>query len=309
MTDPTVSAQLRDLGPALADATDPQTSRHLCSRIADVERALPGTSFESWAGESTPPETFAPRPGRPELAWLHRTRLIPFARRHTAGALAGTLAHDLSQPLAAIAMYSDAAGQLAASGQLGGEELTQVLGRIGTQVARAAEMLARVRALTSVDSAEDNPCDLCPTLIETVALVRPRAANKQVSIQLDLPAGTALVTPACTAIRQVVLNLLFNSIEAIDRAGSKQREVRVSVLAEPAGIRVTVSDSGPGIKPEDAERIFESFTSDSADGCGLGLAISRSLIEPQGGRLWVDTRATSGAVLHLWLPAFPETSL
>lgn len=305
MTTPACPEQLRELGRALADAADPQTCWHLLRVLADLERASPPPCVESPTDQSIPPETLPATPRGPDLAWSQPARLTQLARRYIAGALAGTLTHELSQPLAAIAMYSDAAAQLAASGRLSAEELAQVLGRIGTQVERAGEMLARVRAVTSDDNADDMPCDLCRTLIETVALMRPQAANKQVAIHLDLPVGPVWVAPGCTPIGQAVLNLLFNSIAAIDRAGSAQREVRVSVRSDPTGVRVTVSDSGPGIKAEDAERIFEGFVSDGADGCGLGLAISRSLIEALGGRLWVDPRAAGGAVLHLWLPGSP----
>ena len=90
----------------------------------------------------------------------------------------------------------------------------------------------------------------------------------------------------------------FQQHRGDDQADSPQRQVRVSLVPEPMGVRVTVHDSGPGISPADAERIFDSFESNTADGCGLGLTISRSLIEGQGGKLWVDAQVSDGAALH-----------
>jgi len=243
---------------------------------------------------------------RGDLA-ARRTRFALMARRHTAGALATTLAHEISQPLAAISIYSNAAAHLAGSGEIRAGELADVLGRIESQAKRAAEILARVREVTRTDSAEQHAIDLCRTLADTVALIHPLAINKQIAIQLDLPVQPIRVMAVRAQVAQVVLNLLFNSIEAIDQADSPQRQVRVSLVTEPMGVRVTVHDSGPGISPADAERIFDSFASNKADGCGLGLTISRSLIEGQGGKLWVDAQVSDGAALHFWLPGCPDT--
>ncbi|WP_295622758.1 HAMP domain-containing sensor histidine kinase [uncultured Lamprocystis sp.] len=238
-----------------------------------------------------------------------RTRFALMAQRHTAGALATTLAHEISQPLAAISIYSNAAVHLAGSGELRAGELAEVLGRIESQAKRATEILARVREFTRAGSAEKHSVDLCRTLADTVALMHPLAVNKKVAIHLDLPIQPIRVMAVRAQVAQVVLNLLFNSIEAIDQADSPQRQVRVSLVPEPMGVRVTVHDSGPGLSPADAERIFDSFESDKPDGCGLGLTISRSLIEEQGGKLWVDPQVDHGAALHFWLPGRPDTQV
>jgi two-component system, LuxR family, sensor kinase FixL len=253
--------------------------------------------------------TEAQDPGQADRGDLasRRTRFVLMARRHTAGALAATLAHEISQPLAAISIYSNAATHLARSGEIRAGELADVLGRIESQAKRATEILARVREFTRADSAEKHSIDLCRTLADTVALMHPLAVNKQVAIRLDLPTQSIRVMAVRAQVAQVVLNLLFNSIEAIDQADSPQRQVRVSLVPESMGVRVTVHDSGPGIRPADAERIFDSFASSTADGCGLGLTISRALIEGQGGKLWVDPQVDDGAALHFWLPGRPDT--
>ncbi|WP_295444373.1 HAMP domain-containing sensor histidine kinase [uncultured Thiodictyon sp.] len=254
-----------------------------------------------------PPGAQPSAPCGQQLRALPATRLAQCAGRHTAGALIAVLPHELSQPLAAIAMYSNVASALLQSGTLAPDALADVMDRIQGQVKRAAEILARLRELVRSDGAEPSSTDLCQTLAEAVALIRPLAAHKQVQLFVDFPAEPVRLQVSKTVIGQIVLHLLFNSIEAIEQAGTAQRRVRLSVHPEPMGVQVTVQDSGPGIRPEDAERIFKAFESDKSAGCGLGLAISRALIEPLGGHLWVDPRVTDGATLHLRLPRSAHT--
>jgi signal transduction histidine kinase len=256
------------------------------------------------------PAQDAPQPPRPAmraprgqaLSAPPPTRLTRCAGRHTAGALISILPHELSQPLAAIAMYSSATSALIRSGKSAPQELAEVMDRIETQVKRAAEILARLREFVSPDPAEPTFTDLCQSISDAVTLIRPFAANKQVRLFVDLPAEPVSLKASKATIGQVVLNLLFNGIEAIEQAGSTQRRVRISVHPEPTQVRLSVQDSGHGISPEDAERIFTAFASDKPHACGLGLAISRSLIEELGGRLWVDSGVSHGATLHVQLP-------
>ena len=147
MTTPPSIQQLRDLGRALADAADPQDCRRLLRQLAALESALPPSDGAARAHAAAPPEPLAAQPGGPGPAGPEP------ALRHAA--LVHTLAHELRQPLAAIAMYSNAAAHLVASGELPAQELLQVLSRIDAQVERAAQMLAR--ALTAVGDAQDPP--------------------------------------------------------------------------------------------------------------------------------------------------------
>jgi signal transduction histidine kinase len=148
MTTPSIE-QLRDLGLALADAADPQACRDLLRRIAALEPTLSSFGGAACAGAAVPPAPLAASVDRPVTAPPQP------APRHAAGPLVRTLTHELRQPLAAIAMYSNAAAQLVASGELRADELVQVLGRIDAQVERAAQLLAR--ALTSVGDGQDPP--------------------------------------------------------------------------------------------------------------------------------------------------------
>ena len=230
------------------------------------------------------------------------TQLARLARRHTQGALLSILTHELSQPLMALGMYSNAAAQLARTGAVAADELADVLCRIESQVKRATELLTRVRAFTREAGSGVTVIDLCRTVADVLTLVRPLAADKQVTLQLECPAEPVPITADGVHIGQVIVNLLFNSIEAIDQAGSSERRVWVDIVPEPAAVRVTVYDTGPGIGPDEALRLFAGETTDKPAGCGFGLAISRALIEAQGGQLWADPHVSSGAALHFRLP-------
>jgi signal transduction histidine kinase len=282
--DPAIE-RLRHLSHALAEATHPGSSRVIGDALS--ENAQDSISAGTQADTSG-----SPRP----------IRLAQLARRHTLGALVTTLTHELSQPLSAIGMYGGAAAHLVHAGRLDGGELLDVLQLIEGQVKRANEMLARVRTFRRLDQAPGTTIDLYRTVADAVALVQPLANGKQIKVSLELPVGPVTVAADGMQIGQVLLNLLFNAIEALDQANRSERQVWVSVVPESEGGRVTVRDTGPGIGPGEALRIFDCFTSDKSEGCGLGLALSRALIERLGGRLWADPDASTGATFHLWLP-------
>lgn len=237
-----------------------------------------------------------------EPAGRRPVRLAQLARRHTLGALVTTLTHELSQPLSAIGMYSSAAAQLVQAGRVDGGELLDVLHLIEAQVRRANEMLAQVRVFRRRDPGPVTAIDLCRMVAAAMDLVQPLAVGKQIKISLEPCAEPVTVVADGALLGQVMLNLLFNAVEAIDQSDSAERQVWVSVLPESGGARVTVRDTGPGIGPGDERRIFDGCESDKPEGCGLGLTLSRALVEGLGGRLWADPGVTAGAALHLWLP-------
>lgn len=302
--DDPASARLRALDRALAESLslDPNPSGGVSRQGAGSENGQVSSSAKPPADSQGPVGAGGPASSVAEPARPRPVRLTQLARRHTLGALVTTLTHELSQPLSAIGMYSGAAVHLVQAGRLDGGELLEVLQRIDTQVRRANEMLAQVRAFRRLPQVPGTTSDLCRAVADAVALAQPLANGKQVKVSLELPADPVTVAADGMQIGQVVLNLLFNAVEAIDQADSAERQVWVSVLPGPEGVRVTVRDTGPGIGPGEALRIFDCFASDKPEGCGLGLALSRALIEGLGGRLWADPDASTGAAMHLWLP-------
>ena len=294
--DPAIE-RLRALGRSLAESTSPDSSRSGIRQGLELGNGQQSSSIEPPADAWRPPVSSTPEPVHPPPV-----RLAQLAQRHTLGALVTTLTHELSQPLSAIGMYSGAAAHLVQAGRLDGGELLDVLRLIEAQVKRANEMLARVRVFRRRDPAPVTAIDLCRIVADAVDLAQPLAIGKQIKISLESCTDPVTVVADGMKISQVVLNLLFNAVEAIDQSDSAERQVWVSVLPESEGARVTVRDSGPGIRPGDARRIFDCFESDKPEGCGLGLTLSRVLVEGLEGRLWADPGESAGAALHLWLP-------
>jgi C4-dicarboxylate-specific signal transduction histidine kinase len=241
-----------------------------------------------------------------ELAQRQQAHLAQVARMHTVGALATAVAHEISQPLAAIGIYSNAAAHLLEAGNASPGELAEVLRQIEAQVTRAGEIVGRVRELTRWRNAAKAPIDLCETVAEAIRLTRPMATDRQVAIMLEKPEEPIRVPADHVQIAQVLINLICNGIEAIALADSRQRRIGVRVRRAGDGARITVTDTGPGIRPGWEERIFDIFESDKATGSGMGLAISRSLVEGHGGRLWADIEHKPGAAFHFTLPGTPE---
>jgi two-component system, LuxR family, sensor kinase FixL len=241
-----------------------------------------------------------------DMARRLQAQLDRVARMHTLGVLATAVTHEISQPLAAIGIYSNAAAHLIDSDKASPGELAEVLRQIESQIKRAGEILGRVRELTRWRNAGKTPIDLGETVAEATRLIRPMATERQVAIMLDTLDEPVRVSADRIQISQALINLLCNGIEAIALADGGERWVRVGVRQEGTGAHITVTDSGPGIRPGWGERIFDIFETDKATGSGMGLALSRSLVERHGGRLWVDTAHTPGAAFHFTLPGTPE---
>jgi len=311
MTDPLDDLgirRLRALGRALAEATEPAACRDLVRRIRDLDDASPpGTAPPAAAPVPAPaPSGPSAPPADPDAIRVGSAQLARLARRHTVGALVTTLTHELSQPLSAIGMYSNAAAHLVQTRGVDAAELAGVLRQIETQVKRAGDLLGGVRAFTRQDPTPTAIADLSQCVDDALALLRPLAAAKQVQVLWEAPAEPVWVAADRTRLAQVLLNLLCNGVEAIEGAGSRTRLVSVSIHPEPGAVLLRVCDTGPGISPAAGESVFAGLASDKPTGCGLGLAISRALIAPQGGRLWADTAVPAGAALNLRLALPPD---
>jgi two-component system, LuxR family, sensor kinase FixL len=241
-----------------------------------------------------------------DMARCLQAQLDRVARMHTLGTLATAVTHEISQPLAAIGIYSNAAAHLLDSDKASPGELAEVLRQIETQIKRAGEILGRVRELTRWRDAGKAPIDLCETIADAIRLIRPMATERQGVIMLDALDEPVRVCADRIQIARAVINLLCNGIEAIALADGRERWIRVSVRREGTGAHIAVTDSGPGIRPGWGERIFDIFETDKATGSGMGLALSRSLVERHGGRLWADTEHKPGAAFHFTLPGTPE---
>ncbi len=217
----------------------------------------------------------------------HLSELAHLGRVKTAECLAGALAHELNQPLTAVALQAEVARQRLV-GRNDSGELDDALREIAEQSLRASNIVRSLRNLVRRTESERQPVDLRELLDETLRLMEPAAQQAHVELRSQSVPQPLLVQVDRVQIEQVLLNLLQNAVEALSLSAADQRLVTITMNpTSPREVRVEVSDSGQGIAPELTQRLFDPFCSSKSHGLGLGLAISQSIIEAHGGRLWL----------------------
>ncbi len=235
-------------------------------------------------------------------------RLTHFSRLSTMGEMAAGLAHEINQPLSAIATYSQACQRILRQPEPDVADVSAALEQINAQALRAGEVIRRLRNFVKNREVKREPVD-CGRLLEdlrTLAETDARLHNVNLHIEAeeDLPA----VHADPIQLQQVVLNLVRNAIDAVADCPEGRREVRLRASRAPEGeIEITVADRGSGLAPQAAEHLFNPFFTTKASGTGLGLAISRSIVRAHGGRLWHTPNHEFGAKFHFTLPASPVT--
>ena len=228
-----------------------------------------------------------------ELTHMHRL--------HTAGELATALAHELNQPLAAIAGYSDACLNKLRAGEVSSENLVRNLEQISTQAQRAGKFIRELRSFLAKGEMQKAPTDANALARQAFGLLAADARANNVRLESDLADSLPKVMAAGLSIEHVLVNLVSNGIEAVRSGGAGEGAVVIRTRAENQSVKITVTDSGHGIAPDVAEKIFEPFYTTKQDGLGMGLRISRSIIESHGGRIWAE--AGPRGVIHFTLPA------
>jgi len=238
-----------------------------------------------------------------ERTQQHRERIAHVGRITAMGEMTTTLAHELNQPLAAIVNYAQGCIHRLRNGAVNVDELLTALGHIASEGNRSGEIIRRLRDFLRKGKSLRVRADINHIVREAVELANLEARQKNIALQLELSDGMPLVLADAVQIEQVVLNLVHNAIEAIDEAQSQRREVIVQTSPDPRnGIEVTVRDTGPGLPLEDTNRLFEAFFTTKANGMGMGLSISRSIIEAHGDQLRATTNPGGGAIFHFALP-------
>jgi signal transduction histidine kinase len=224
------------------------------------------------------------------------------------GELAAAIAHEINQPLCAIASNAQAAQRLLAGDTADLNEVRETLQDITADSRRASEVIGRIRGLFQKHDPERLPLDLNEAIREVLALLKSQLTRKSITVSLDLAASLPPVLGDRVQLQQVVLNLALNAIEAMSRGEPEQRELSVRSARDGEGaFIVSVRDSGPGIAAEQIEQVFDAFFTTKPGGVGIGLAISRSIIEAHGGRIWAEAAAGRGAAFHFTLPTPKET--
>jgi signal transduction histidine kinase len=233
----------------------------------------------------------------------HRAELAHVSRVATMGELAASIAHELNQPLTAIVANAQAARRLLQGEAPDTAEVSEALDDIVADGRRAGEVITSMRQLLQRGEIQQERIEL-PTLVnEVIELLRSEAIGRGVHITTagDSNGGLPPVMGDPTQIKQVLLNLLMNAIEAAAHSNSDNRCVEVAGFRDGPEIEVAVKDGGPGL-PANSEELFQPFVSHRPGGLGMGLAISRTIAEAHGGRLWAEARQPAGAVFKFRLP-------
>ncbi|HKC45744.1 MAG TPA: PAS domain S-box protein [Burkholderiales bacterium] len=241
-----------------------------------------------------------------EQARQHLQQLAHVSRVSSMGEMASAIAHEINQPLTAIANYAYACLRLLRSGEQ--DEVLPAMQRVATEAERAGEVVRKMRSFVRGDEGQLSAVEVGFLVSEVLRLAAPEARQSGVELVPTIPAKLPPVLADSIQIQQVLLNLVRNAVEAINAADPPLREVRIAAARSPGGdVEITVEDTGPGLAAEALERVFEPFYTTKPDGIGIGLALSRSIVDAHGGRLWATAAPGRGATFHLVLPIVPES--
>jgi PAS domain S-box-containing protein len=232
-----------------------------------------------------------------------RSELARMARVTTVGELTASVAHEINQPLAAIVNNANACTRMLANQSPDIEELREAIADIAQSVTRASEIVSHTRAFFKKTIQDKAQIDLNQIIHEVLSLTAAEAEKNHVAVQTELATGLPPVLGARVELQQVVLNLVMNGIEAMTSVKEERKLHISSQPQEPGKVLVTVQDSGGGLDPQHAVHIFDSFFTTKPEGMGMGLPISRSIVEAHGGQLKLVPMTRQGATFQFTLPA------
>lgn len=228
---------------------------------------------------------------------------LAHASRVTAlGQLAAGLAHEINQPLAAVTNYAGTLDLALDRADPENGRALQLAGQIKQAALRAGEIVRRMRNFVRRGEVQAAPVDLNVLVDEVMALCRPELRDAQVQLTLELAPQPALVHADAVQIQQVLVNLAHNAVQAMEQCPASRRKLWLSVRQESDDVIVSVRDSGPGFPTETSEHGFQPFYSSKREGLGLGLAISRTIVEQHQGRLVRENSRHGGAIVAFRLP-------
>jgi len=233
---------------------------------------------------------------------VHRRELAHLGRVATLGELAGTLTHELSQPLAAVLTNAQVARRLIDRPALDVDELRETMEDIIRDNRRAADVIDRLRTLLRKGDAAMRPVDVSEVAREVLELASGELRARRISVKRRLTPDIALTLGDRVQLQQVLLNLVLNACEAMNVTPIPGRELTVATFADDRDVWIVVSDRGPGIPEAQLERVFEPFVTFRDQGLGLGLSISRSIVTAHGGSIRAENNADGGATFRCRLP-------
>jgi len=219
------------------------------------------------------------------------------------GELTASLAHEINQPIAAAVTDARTCLRWLAREQPDLGEARESATRMVKAVTRASDIISRLLQLFKKGAPQTDLVDVSEVIQEMVVLLRSEASRYSISIQTELSADSPRVIADRVQLQQVLMNLMLNGIEAMRDTQSGGQLRLKSLVAEGGQLLISVSDTGAGLPPEQADQIFNAFFSTKVQGTGMGLSISRSIIESHGGRLWATSNSGRGATFNFTLPA------
>ena len=270
------------------------------ARLAIGEIVLDqGRLFTGFIHDITEREHIQQRAGVLQQELMHASRLSAM------GEMASGIAHELNQPLTAIMNYARAARRHLDRPEPDAAPIADLVDKAGLQAERAAEIIKRLRRFIRQDESERRLEPINSVVEEAAALALIGASDSHIELIFDLDDALPSVLIDRIEVQQVVLNILRNAIEAFEGPG--ERKLRVSTKAAGSKeVRVDIRDNGPGLAPDIADDPFRPFQTTKEDGLGIGLAISRTIIDAHGGRLWAESPPEGGAAFCFSLPVGSE---
>jgi len=238
------------------------------------------------------------------LAARLRNRLGRYARERSLGAMATAISHEINQPLIAIQNYAQAAKRRLSSNDDDRTKLVELFGKIESQAERAGAITQRVRSLVSASEPLMVPTPPGALLNEIIGMMGPEFENRGCRLTAEAAPGLPRVLADALQVQLVLVNLLRNAMHSVCTDDRYEKHLRIQ--ARPAGdreVQFSVADRGPGVPPARAEDIFEPLASGTSGGMGMGLAISREIVQAHSGRLWHEPNPGGGAIFHFTLRA------
>jgi signal transduction histidine kinase len=229
-------------------------------------------------------------------------RLARMTRIATMGELTASIAHEVNQPLTAVVTNGQFCLRRLADTAPNIEDLRDAIGEMVNDGTRASAVITRIRALVKKALPQMERLEVNGVIREVLTMTGNELLKDGVTAQTELAADLPAVLGDRVQLQQVILNLIANGIEAMSMITDRPRKLLIKSAQSPDGVFVQVQDSGSGIQPELADRIFEPFFTTKAEGIGMGLSISRSIVESHGGRLWAES-SYNGALVQFTLPA------
>lgn len=234
-----------------------------------------------------------------------RAQLVRIARVTSLGELTASIAHEVNQPLAGLVTSSNACLRWLNQSPPNIDKARRSVERIVDDANRASQIIQRIRSLTRSEASKREPIDINSAVAEAIALAASEIERQGIALRANLAEALPSVYADRIQFQQVIGNLLLNAIEAMSEVPPAQRSLKIISAKEGADmVAISISDTGAGLSAPAQDHLYEAFWTTKEGGTGIGLTISRDIIEAHGGRIWAEANASAGTIFHVRLPAW-----